>query len=222
MTKNIKNSIILKPWGYEYLAYENDSVGVWILHINPNQSTSMHCHTEKTTGLVVLDGKILISFIGDQSELSKLQKRMIRRGLFHSSKAISTNQTILLEIETPNKKNDLVRLDDVYGRELSPYEKSKTDKNSTCINFEEPKLNKSYNYIFANCDISIEKTSDISKILNKDDKDLLIFLKGGISTETNQKVVIPGDIGYADIVKKVATKISHLENSTVIMTIKNL
>lgn len=222
MKKNIKNSIVLKPWGYEYLAYENKSVGLWILHINPNHSTSMHCHTKKTTGLVVLDGKILISFMGDQSELSKLQKRMIRRGLFHSSKSISTEPTILLEIETPNNKSDLVRLNDVYGRELSPYEKSKTNKNSKCIKFVEPNINKSKNYIFANCNITLEKTSDFSLILNKKDDDLLIFLKGGISTKDNKKVIIPGDIGYASIVKKVTAKIPNLEKNTVIMTLRNL
>jgi mannose-6-phosphate isomerase-like protein (cupin superfamily) len=222
MKNYIKNSIVLKPWGYEYLAYENNSVGVWILHINPNQSTSMHCHTKKTTGLIVLDGKILLSFIGDKSELGKLQKRMIRRGLFHSSKALGANQTILLEIETPNDKNDLVRLDDTYGRVLKPYETKRTDKNINCVTFKEPTLNSSNNYIFANCNIIIEKTSDISTILNKNDNDLLIFLKGGISTIKKQKVIIPGDIGYVNIVKKVANKIKKLEKNTVIMTIKKL
>ena len=52
---------VKKPWGYEYLAYENENVGLWFLYIAPGQSTSMHCHPKKTTGLVLLDGEAEIS-----------------------------------------------------------------------------------------------------------------------------------------------------------------
>ena len=40
---------------------------------------------------------------------------MIRRGLFHSTKAIS-DEALIFEIETPKDKHDLVRLNDSYGR----------------------------------------------------------------------------------------------------------
>ena len=46
-----------KPWGYEYLAYENQKVALWLLYIKPNHQTSMHCHPLKTTGLTLLDGE---------------------------------------------------------------------------------------------------------------------------------------------------------------------
>jgi mannose-6-phosphate isomerase-like protein (cupin superfamily) len=167
----MNNVIIKKPWGYEYLAYHTPEVGVWILHINPYQSTSMHCHTEKTTGLIVLDGKISLSFLGDEIELNKLDKRMIRRGLFHSSKSISSNQTILLEIETPNNKEDLVRLKDEYGRKLQPYEtESSEPEEKTIIKFDEPENDSTVNsYSFANCVISIEKITNINSIFTKND-----------------------------------------------------
>lgn len=218
----MNNVIVNKPWGYEYLAYHNSEVGVWILHINPFQSTSMHCHTKKTTGLIVLDGKILLSFLGDDIELNKLDKRMIRRGLFHSSKSISSEQTILLEIETPNNKEDLVRLKDDYGRKLQPYEtESSEPEEKTTIKFNEPENGSNVNsYTFANCIINIENVTNINSILNKNDNDLLVFLKGGIQTSTNQKVVIPGDVGYAHIVKKVCEHIPYIEENTLILSIK--
>ena len=34
-------NIVKKPWGYEYLVYENQNVGLWFLYIAPNQSTSI-------------------------------------------------------------------------------------------------------------------------------------------------------------------------------------
>lgn len=218
----MNSSIIKKPWGYEYLAYHNHEVGVWILHIDPSQSTSMHCHTEKTTGLIVLEGKILLSFLGDSIELNKLEKRMIRRGLFHSSKSTSDRQTILLEIETPNNKGDLVRLKDDYGRKLQPYETEsfQMDKKNI-INFDEPVGNIN-SYTFANCNISIEKIVNVDSILNKKDDDLLVFLKGGIQTETNQKVVVSGDVGYAHIVKKVCEHIPHIEAGSLMLSINKI
>ena len=61
-----RTKVVKKPWGYEYLAYENDHVGLWFLHIEKNQQTSMHCHPKKTTGLVLLEGEAEVSFLADK------------------------------------------------------------------------------------------------------------------------------------------------------------
>src|SRR3990167_2193158 len=50
-----KDLVVLKPWGYEFLAFENGRVAIWILYIKKRHSTSMHCHPKKTTALMVLD-----------------------------------------------------------------------------------------------------------------------------------------------------------------------
>jgi hypothetical protein len=217
MNLNIYNSKVIKPWGYEYLAYQNDEVGLWILHIAPHHSTSMHCHTKKTTGLIVLDGKIEISFIGDSATLNKLDKRMIRRGLFHSSKSVCLNETILLEIETPNNKSDLVRLSDNYGRKLTPYEKEfeAPDKNFLIIN------DSIKEYQYADCEIKLFTYENADEFTKLDDNTLLVFLKGGISTDQNEKVVIPGDVGYVNIVKKVYENIPNFYKDTVFLSINS-
>ena len=51
------STIVKKPWGYEYLAYENNHVALWLLYIKHTHSTSLHCHPNKTTGLILLDGE---------------------------------------------------------------------------------------------------------------------------------------------------------------------
>ena len=56
---NYDINVVKKPWGYEYLAYENENVALWFLHIKHTHSTSLHCHPKKTTGLVLLDGKAI-------------------------------------------------------------------------------------------------------------------------------------------------------------------
>jgi len=39
-----ESTVVKKPWGYEYLVYQNDKAALWFLHINKDQQTSMHCH----------------------------------------------------------------------------------------------------------------------------------------------------------------------------------
>lgn len=66
---NHQSSIVLKPWGYEYLLYKNDVMSLWLLNIKKGQKTSMHCHPSKTTGLVVVGGTAEINFISDTKKL---------------------------------------------------------------------------------------------------------------------------------------------------------
>ena len=44
---NYDINVVKKPWGYEYLAYENEHVALWFLHIKHTHSTSLHCHPKK-------------------------------------------------------------------------------------------------------------------------------------------------------------------------------
>ena len=80
----------------------------------------MHCHPTKNTGLVVLQGEIELSFIRNKMLLTRLDKIHIFRARFHSSAAIS--DAFLFEVESPEDKEDLIRLDDNYGREEQGYE----------------------------------------------------------------------------------------------------
>ena len=52
-----EKTVVKKPWGYEYLVYQNEKVALWFLYIGYSQQTSMHCHPNKTTGLILLDGE---------------------------------------------------------------------------------------------------------------------------------------------------------------------
>ena len=91
-----EKTIVKKPWGYEYLVYQNDKVALWFLHILDGQQTSMHCHPNKTTGLILLDGEAEISFIMNSFRIKPVSKTMIRKGLFHSTKATSEDGAYVL------------------------------------------------------------------------------------------------------------------------------
>ena len=218
-----KNIVVTKPWGYEYLAYENEEVGLWFLCIKKNQQTSMHCHPKKTTGLVVLDGEVEVSFLADSKKLTAPNKVMIRRGLFHSTKALS-EEALIFEIETPKEKHDLVRLNDSYGRAKSTYEGKKFEnpKTKNDLWIEEPKLGESINYQFAGCNLKIETIDDIEVINNKKNSDIIMFLKGGMTRNlenTIHCVTMPGDVGQGNIIKQVSTQLDGVIPGTIIMTI---
>ena len=86
---NFKDIYVEKPWGYEYLVYENDDAALWLLYIKEGESTSLHSHPKKTTGLVLLNGKAQLDFINDSKIIESPKKEMFRRGLFHKTTALS-------------------------------------------------------------------------------------------------------------------------------------
>jgi mannose-6-phosphate isomerase-like protein (cupin superfamily) len=116
------NVVVNKPWGYEYLWYQNDNVAIWFLYIEKGSSTSLHCHAKKRTSLIVLDGEIICTSLDDKYKLLKSDSIVLEPCVFHSSMSISDNGSFIMEIETPPMKGDLVRMNDSYGRENSGYE----------------------------------------------------------------------------------------------------
>tara|TARA_R110002020_G_scaffold159424_3_gene343205 strand:- start:1539 stop:2213 length:675 start_codon:yes stop_codon:yes gene_type:complete len=215
-------TIVKKPWGYEYLAYENDKVGLWFLYIAKDQQTSMHCHPNKTTGLILLDGEAKLSFLSNSYKLKPVSKTMIRKGLFHSTKATSEAGAFVFEIETPVDKHDLVRLEDKYGREGKPYEDStfETPKQEDCFWIDELSDNTSKEYSFANCNIKVEKINNIDVLNKKDDNENIMFLDGGILTEDGVLVAQAGDIVSSKIVKKLIGLFPQIDENTMFMTIR--
>lgn len=114
--------VVNKPWGYEYLMFQNDSAAVWVLHIAHNQATSMHCHPTKKTSLVVLSGSVTCATLEGWLHLRAGDAVIIDEGVFHTTKAVSPEGVLLVEVESPPNKKDLVRLKDAYGREKAGYE----------------------------------------------------------------------------------------------------
>ncbi len=217
-----KNIIVNKPWGYEYLAYENEHVGLWFLHIEKDQETSLHCHPKKDTGLIVLEGSADVSFLTNINRLTSGRKIMIRKGLFHSTKALSNGGVNIFEIETPKIKHDLVRLEDKYGRKAKPYEgkSSEQEKFKDCISFRDPNYGEKDTYLFSNCKIIIESITSKEAILAKDDYSNIIFLRGGIIANNEETCIAsPGDIIVAHIVKRLLNTFEKVDKNTVIMII---
>ena len=111
----VGDALTEKPWGTEYLLCRSASSALWCLLMHQDAATSFHCHPIKRTGYVVLKGEVMVEFLSSTRKLCSGEFINFRPGLFHKTTALR-NQTVVLEIESPDCKQDLVRLEDSAGR----------------------------------------------------------------------------------------------------------
>ena len=116
------HELIPKPWGQEYRAYSDDFLDVWHLQINPGHATSMHVHPRKTTYLLCLAGNGIMHTLAGAQEFGPGAVVRIARGAFHSTENSGGQPLMLVEVETPRNKYDLMRLRDSYNRVGESYE----------------------------------------------------------------------------------------------------
>ena len=124
---NHSAGIVVKPWGYEYLAFESAWVAVWCLVVGPRQSTSLHCHRTKDTVLTVLKGRGIVKLLEEEVTIKAGDVLFLGKSTFHQTIA-SEDGLVLLEAESPVDKHDLLRIADHYGRRGSGYERVRNEQ----------------------------------------------------------------------------------------------
>lgn len=185
---NLKNVVVTKPWGYEYLMFSNPETEIWNLSIKYQRSTSMHCHPNKKTALVVLSGRALFSTLNESWELLPHDAMVIDSGTFHSTQSLSKEGLVLLEFETPPMKHDLLRLADKYGRARKGYEEAdRMMKESIYPRFLSIKNNSQIKNICNNkiCIRELKNHKDINDFPQKN-RTIAVVLGGVIKSELNE------------------------------------
>ena len=115
-----KVSVVEKPWGREVIYASNELYIGKIIEINEGARLSLQLHEQKDETIYVLDGTLRL-VIGDS--VDTLRSRDLTEGV---SVRVQTGQVHryqapygsvrVLEVSTPHP-NDVVRLEDDYGRE---------------------------------------------------------------------------------------------------------
>lgn len=113
--------VVTKPWGREVQIHNQGAVAIWRLTLWAMQETSMHCHPCKRTILMVESGKVTLQTLNGWYDLSPGDVAHVEAGAFHRSSTVGG--AVILEVESPPIKHDLVRLYDRYGREGQGYER---------------------------------------------------------------------------------------------------
>jgi len=186
---DFSKKIINKPWGYEFIIFQNKNFAIWVLCIKPKKYTSMHCHALKRTILIPLNNKLRISTLENIYYNKKIYN--ISPRVFHQTHNNGLNDKFLIEIEFPNLKNDIIRLHDYYGRLSSKFSKenklNSIKKNNNLlkkkIKFKSLKFGKKDVIFLQNFN------NEESLILNSFKKNFsyLIILNGTIKCYTKQK-----------------------------------
>lgn len=224
---NYKHKIVKKPWGYEYLMFENRHAAVWVLYLKNGHATSMHCHPNKKSSLIVLSGRIVLSSLEGWIELKKGGGAIVSEAVFHSSKAISKEGAFIMEIESPPNKKDLARLKDDYGRENLEYEgKDMVSKNVSeyeYIDFHEIRSNRRFEKTIRGCYLTLfwcvdRLKGNISDKLNKESGHLIVLLAGKLRANNGDLILDTGDVG---LLKEIQNQSAEFDEHDIMYLIIN-
>ena len=203
---NYKNVVVNKPWGYEYLAFQNRYIAIWILYIKSGYETSMHCHPNKKTAMVPLSGAIQFSSLEGWMSIKTRDGIIIEEEVFHSSKAVSKNGAILMETESPPNKRDLVRLKDEYGRQEKGYEGKKSitkKRDSSYVHFNEISRPDRLVRKIGDCSLILCRHHgdwEINRSIENEPGDLFCLLSGKLHDEAGSTVIEAGEVSpFADL-----------------------
>ena len=188
--------IVNKPWGHEYLMYRNPDVALWCLSIRKGEQTSLHCHPRKKTGLIVLSGTATLRFLNNSNTLASPANVIIRPGLFHQTAANLGTDVVLIEVENPVDKMDLVRLDDEYGRARTEYEPISATRplDSTCLRLPEPLADTVSEWELHRRLLRMYRRSDACALSGElEPADIVIILEGGLYTDNDDQILTAGD-----------------------------
>ncbi len=217
MSTRFEMVMVEKPWGYEYLCYRNPSLAIWLLFIGFGQQTSLHCHPKKNTGLFVVSGDVEVSFLRGSTVLKSPSKINIMRARFHSTRAISAKGAFVIEIEAPEDKDDLVRIEDKYGRAHTAYEDERFhfEKPEQCHWFNDASL-KPEGQLFNGLNFHHRKLERGTEFGLGAEKNFYIFTGGGIEAAKQELIVAPGDILDGPTLNRLVEHFKFRENTTFI------
>ena len=176
---NYYNKINDKPWGKEYLAFQNNQIGIWILIVNKDQETSLHCHFKKDTILMPLSGSFKINLFNKSLQLGLFESIYVPRRTFHGIHSYG-DDGMLMEIEIYTEhidytdKNDLLRLKDIYNRDKDKYETSIIERMP--LQGEIMLFNDYNKYTIKDTKIEIMKVNNLENVTNNFEK--IILLEG--------------------------------------------
>jgi mannose-6-phosphate isomerase-like protein (cupin superfamily) len=99
---------VLKPWGYEYLFYQDKEMAIWLLHIKAGAATSLHCHLEKETTMYVIQGSVIVSGLNREVKLTENESLQIDKKVFHKINTFNIKRTSFITPELAAKLNNLI------------------------------------------------------------------------------------------------------------------
>lgn len=109
----------IRPWGYWQMLYQGE--GFWIkkITVNPIEALSLQTHSHRSEKWIVLNGSADVLVAGKRYILNKAETIFIPRLAEHRLMNNTQKPLEVLEIAYGNNlsENDIVRIEDNYGRD---------------------------------------------------------------------------------------------------------
>ncbi len=105
-----------RPWGFFDQFIKNQPCTVKLITVHPHESLSLQYHNHRAEYWVVISGSGLITVGGERTDAVKGDRFEITEGQAHRVEA-HADGLLFLEIAVGDfDENDIVRLEDKYGR----------------------------------------------------------------------------------------------------------
>jgi mannose-6-phosphate isomerase-like protein (cupin superfamily) len=114
---------IEKPWGHELVWALSEQYAGKLLSVKAGQRLSLQFHKEKDESWYLLEGRAKLEFAGPGEKATTSEvvtpgaAFRIKPGTVHRITAVE--DVLMLEVSTPHL-DDVIRLEDEYGREGTP------------------------------------------------------------------------------------------------------
>jgi mannose-1-phosphate guanylyltransferase/mannose-6-phosphate isomerase len=111
-------AIVHRPWGTYATLKTEDGYQVKRITVAPGQKLSLQYHHKRAEHWVVTQGQALVQIGDAEFETGPGEYRYIPLGEKHRLTNIGSGELVLIELQTGNYlgEDDIVRLDDIYGR----------------------------------------------------------------------------------------------------------
>jgi mannose-6-phosphate isomerase len=116
----IETRRVEKPWGWELIWAQTDQYVGKVLFVKAGESLSLQFHREKVESWYVQSGRAKLE-LGEAGEALLNEEILAAPAFFHFPpgtvhRVSAIEDTTIIEVSTPHL-DDIVRLDDKYGRE---------------------------------------------------------------------------------------------------------
>jgi mannose-1-phosphate guanylyltransferase/mannose-6-phosphate isomerase len=111
-------AFVQRPWGTYATLKQEEGYQVKRITVAPGQKLSLQYHSKRAEHWVVTQGQAIIQVGDEEFEVGPGQYRFIPLGEKHRLTNIGEGELVLIEVQVGDYlgEDDIVRLDDVYGR----------------------------------------------------------------------------------------------------------
>jgi mannose-1-phosphate guanylyltransferase/mannose-6-phosphate isomerase len=114
------NCVVHRPWGWYMVIDQGAGYCVKKIHVFPGGALSLQRHEHRSEHWVVVDGDAVVHNNGEVFTLSKNESTFIPANCLHRLSNPSESPLSIVEVQVGNYlgEDDIIRVDDVYGRHL--------------------------------------------------------------------------------------------------------